>query len=308
MSPPPSLAATVHPRLRCAHVPAPVASVLPGHAGTQLDLLAGGSEPVALLPDHRVRHSARQLSGGKDSQAMLDCVHERAVAQGVADRITVVHVDLGRVEWPGTRVLARAQAARYGVRFEVVAAREGLLERTERRGMWPDAARRWCTSDLKRGPVRTLMTRLARELDAVPRPRILNLMGLRAEESPARARRAPLAIDDAASSGRREVTQCLPLFHWRLEDVWRRIAASSVADLVHPAYAAGMPRLSCSFCVLAPKAALVRAAQLRPDMAREYLALERRIGHSFKANLSMADIVAAAQTAGEAPDIEAWVG
>lgn len=89
--------------------------------------------------------------------------------------------------------------------------------------------------------------------------------------------------------------------------MWDRIAASIAADLVHPAYAAGMPRLSCSFCVLAPKAALVRAAQLRPDKAREYAQLEHWIGHSFKANLSIAEIVAAAQT-GPTPDMESWLG
>jgi 3'-phosphoadenosine 5'-phosphosulfate sulfotransferase (PAPS reductase)/FAD synthetase len=151
------------------------------------------------------------------------------------------------------------------------------------------------------------MTRLARELDDVDRPRLLNLIGLRAEESPARARRPPLAIDDAASSGRREVTECLPLMRWRLEHVWERIANSIAADLAHPAYAAGMPRLSCSFCVLAPKAALIRAAQLRPDKARQYAQLERRIRHSFKATLSMAEIVEAAQ-AGQAPGMETWLG
>jgi 3'-phosphoadenosine 5'-phosphosulfate sulfotransferase (PAPS reductase)/FAD synthetase len=308
VSAPPSLAATIRPGPHCADVPAAADSFLPHQASNQLDLFAGASEPAAFLPDLAAYDVLLvNSSGGKDCQTMLDCVHERALEQGVADRITVVHADLGEVEWPDTRELARAQAARYAVRFELVAARDGLLERTERRGMWPDAARRWCTSDLKRGPVRTVMTRLARELDTVHRPRILNLIGLRAEESPARARRAPLAVDDAASSGRREVTQCLPLFHWRLEHVWRRIAASVAADLVHPAYTAGMPRLSRSFCVLAPKAALVRAAQLRPEMAREYLAHERRIGHSFKANLSMADIVAAAQT-DDPSDIEALAG
>jgi 3'-phosphoadenosine 5'-phosphosulfate sulfotransferase (PAPS reductase)/FAD synthetase len=234
----------------------------------QLGLFDDGAGPVTLLPDLTTYDVLLvNSSGGKDSQALLGCVNGRALAQGLTDRITVVHADLGDVEWPGTRQLAEAQAARYRVRFEVVAAREGLLERAERRGMWPDAARRWCTSDLKRGPVRTVMTRLARELDTTQRPRILNLMGLRAEESPVRARRPPLAIDEAASSGRREVTECLPLLHWRLGHVWDRIAGSITADLVHPAYAAGMPRLSCSFCVLAPKAALVRAAQLRPEKA-----------------------------------------
>jgi len=41
---------------------------------------------------------------------MLDFVHERALEQRVADRITVVHAELGEVEWPGTRQLAETQA------------------------------------------------------------------------------------------------------------------------------------------------------------------------------------------------------
>jgi 3'-phosphoadenosine 5'-phosphosulfate sulfotransferase (PAPS reductase)/FAD synthetase len=113
---------------------------------TQLHLFDRGDLPATLLPDLTAYDVLLvNSSGGKDSQALLDCVHERAVAQAVVERITAVHADLGDVEWPGTRQLAEAQAVRYGVRFEVVSAREGLLERTARRGMWPDAARRWCS-------------------------------------------------------------------------------------------------------------------------------------------------------------------
>jgi 3'-phosphoadenosine 5'-phosphosulfate sulfotransferase (PAPS reductase)/FAD synthetase len=66
-------------------------------------------------------------SGGKDSQAMLDLVAERAAAAGVAHRVVVVHADLGRVEWAGTRELAERQAAHYAVRFEVVRRPQGDL-------------------------------------------------------------------------------------------------------------------------------------------------------------------------------------
>lgn len=98
----------------------------------QLGLFDDGAGPVTLLPDLTTYDILLvNSSGGKDSQALLDCVHGRALAEGVSDRITVVHADLGGVEWPGTRQFAEAQASRYGVRFEVVAAREGLLERAE---------------------------------------------------------------------------------------------------------------------------------------------------------------------------------
>jgi 3'-phosphoadenosine 5'-phosphosulfate sulfotransferase (PAPS reductase)/FAD synthetase len=74
--------------------------------------------------------------------------------------------------------------------------------------------------------------------------------------------------------------------------VWQRIRASGVP--YHPAYDEGMSRLSCSLCVLASKADLIRGAQLRPDLAATYAALEAEIGHRFRNDLSMADIIAMA--------------
>ncbi|MCI0462472.1 MAG: phosphoadenosine phosphosulfate reductase family protein, partial [Gemmataceae bacterium] len=128
---------------------------------------------------------------GKDSQAMLDYVVERADGAGVRDRVVVVHADLGKEEWPGTPELAREHAAHYGLRFEVTRATgPGLLDRVRRRRMWPDPARRWCTSDLKRGPVLRVMTRLHRE-SGRKTYRVLNCMGMRAQESPGRAKLLP---------------------------------------------------------------------------------------------------------------------
>lgn len=232
-------------------------------------------------------------SAGKDSQAMLDLVVELAREADVLDRVTVLHNSLGRVEWPGTAELAREQAAHYGVRYEERHRERGLLlEQIEQRGMWPDARNRYCTSDQKRGPARKLITQLVAELNLDRQARVLYCLGLRAEESPGRARRPVLAVDAAASSGVREVTTWHPILHWTSRQVWDRIRASGVRH--HWAYDAGMTRLSCSFCVLASRADLTRAARLRPDLARVYAELEARMGHRFRADLSMADVIAEA--------------
>jgi 3'-phosphoadenosine 5'-phosphosulfate sulfotransferase (PAPS reductase)/FAD synthetase len=244
-------------------------------------------------------------SGGKDSQSMLDYLVELADGAGVKDRITVVHADLGRMEWPGTRDLAIRQAQHYGLRTVVVANKSGdLLAAIERRGMFPDAARRYCTSDFKRGPVLTAMTSLVRQLDLGRQARILNCMGMRAQESKARARKPAFAFDKRASNGKRHVDTWLPIHGWTVEEVWARIRASGVEH--HPAYDMGMPRLSCSFCVLASKGALVRAAQLRPELAAEYAGVERRIGHRFRQDLSMAEIIRLAETTDTPPPVENW--
>lgn len=243
-------------------------------------------------------------SAGKDSQAMLTHVVELADAQGInRSRIVVVHADLGRVEWQGTRDLAEAQATHYGLRFEVVARTEDLLDQVITRHntlrakgdtttpAWPSSTARYCTSDQKTSQVTKLMTREVaawRERTGETRPmRILNCLGIRAAESPARAKKSPLHRD-SASNGKRDVTRWLPIFDWTELDVWQTIARSGVP--YHPAYAAGMPRLSCCFCVLAGRRELVLAARLNPCLAREYVAVEQQVGHTFKVDVSMADI------------------
>ena len=72
-------------------------------------------------------------SGGKDSECALDVTYCTAEKQGVTDRIVVIHADLGRVEWEGSKEIAAAQAAYFDVPF--IAAfrskdgqRQGLLE------------------------------------------------------------------------------------------------------------------------------------------------------------------------------------
>lgn len=274
-------------------------------------------------------------SAGKDSQALLTYLIALADAQGYSrDRIIVVHADLGRVEWDGTRELAEQQAAAYGLRVEVVARGEDLLDQvsTRRRNLdakaealtgeaaalrdagwvafagladqdaakaegtpaWPSSTARYCTSDQKTSQVAKLMTRLADTHRAAGNAgplRILNTLGIRADESPARAKKESLHRD-SASNTRRAVTRWLPIFGWSEALVWSVIDASGLRS--HEAYAAGMPRLSCVFCVLAGERELILAARLNPALAREYVATEREVGHTFQNGRSIESIAAAA--------------
>jgi 3'-phosphoadenosine 5'-phosphosulfate sulfotransferase (PAPS reductase)/FAD synthetase len=247
-------------------------------------------------------------SAGKDSQAMLTYLVELAQSQGAAlERLIVVHADLGRVEWQGVRDLAEEQARHYGLRFEVVSRAEDLLDQivTRHRTLrakgdtttpaWPSSTARYCTSDQKTSQVAKLMTSLAAAHRSAGNDgpiRILNCLGIRAQESAARAKKTPLGPDVPASNGRRTVTRWLPIFTWSEQEVWRAIRRSGVRH--HPAYDAGMPRLSCVFCVLSGRKELILAARLNPSLAEKYLAVENEVGHTFQAVLSMAEIVEAA--------------
>jgi 3'-phosphoadenosine 5'-phosphosulfate sulfotransferase (PAPS reductase)/FAD synthetase len=238
-------------------------------------------------------------SAGKDSQAMLDEIFWQAVKQGVVDRMVVIHADLGKVEWAGTKELAQRQAQSYGVPFIVCGRmQENLMEYVERRKMWPDSKARYCTSDFKRGPIRKVMTQLVKDVQAVKgskhHVRILNCMGLRAQESNERAKKPAFSRDESASNGKRTVDNWLPIHDWTTEQVWARIEESGVEH--HQAYDLGMTRLSCVFCVFAPKRALVIAAKANPDLFQEYLALEDRIGHTFRKDFSLHEVEAMLKT------------
>jgi 3'-phosphoadenosine 5'-phosphosulfate sulfotransferase (PAPS reductase)/FAD synthetase len=256
-------------------------------------------------------------SGGKDSQAMLSYITRRARKLGMLHKVVAVHADLGRVEWEGTRELAAEQARLAGVRrFEVVRAQGAdLLERVVLRygklkakaqreaaeqGLdpasaktapaWPSSSARWCTSDVKRGPIWVLFTRLTRELAHLGRPvRILNCIGQRAAESDSRAKLRPVEIDRAASNGRRHITTWRPLHAWSDAAVWREIARSGLP--YHEAYDWGNRRLSCMFCVLGCVGDLVNAARRAPAMASAYARTEAEVEADFKKGLSMREII-----------------
>lgn len=228
-------------------------------------------------------------SAGKDSQATLDYIVEQARAQDVLACVVVVHADLGRVEWAGTKELAAEQAAHYGVRFEVVKRSQDLLDHIEQRRLWPSSNTRYCTSDHKRDQVAPLITRLVKELGLKDRKaRVLNCLGIRAQESSARSKKAQFAADKRLTNSKRSVVTWYPIFHWTEAEVWARIKASGVRH--HPAYDLGMKRLSCCFCVFAPKSALVIAGRHNPELLDAYVDVEARIGHQFTATLSIAAV------------------
>ena len=244
---------------------------------------------------HSYRWIVVNSSGGKDSQTALEVVVKACDAAGIGrDRIVVSHQDLGHVEWKGTQELVRAQAAHYGLRVEISRYRNkagqelGLLDYVRRRGMWPgQGANRYCTSEFKRSPGLRTITKLCREHEGD----VLEVFGFRAQESPARAKHQVLELNERASNSKRQVWTWLPIHTWTESQVWASIKASGVP--AHEAYALGMPRLSCAFCIFAPRNALLIAGKHNPELLAEYVKLEREIGHTFQNGKSLADIQAA---------------
>lgn len=234
-------------------------------------------------------------SAGKDSQTALAEVSRLAEAQSYPrDRIHVVHADLGDEEWGGVPDLARRQAEFHGFQFHITARRkrdgssDSILAYTLRRGKWPSSTTRWCTSDFKRGPCRRILTSLSRQYRNAYGVHVLQVFGFRAEESPMRAKKEPFSFNQQCSNKTRRVYDWLPIHDWTEDEVWKDIHASGVP--YHPAYDLGMPRLSCCFCIFAPRAALMIAGRARPELLDRYVDVEKQTGHSFRVNLSLTEI------------------
>jgi len=226
------------------------------------DMIASGALFV-------VNHSA-----GKDSQAMT----AHLVNIGIpTSQMLVIHADLGEVEWEGNMDHIRATIPE-GVPVIVAKATKTFFDMVEHRGMFPSPSHRQCTSDLKRAPIER---EVRRYLKTHPEfgGQVVNCMGMRGEESPARAKKSALTRSAKNSKAGREWWDWLPIHDLTADDVFSMIAAAGQEP--HWAYAAGMSRLSCCFCIMASKSDLTTAAQLRPDLYRRYVETEKRLDHTL---------------------------
>jgi 3'-phosphoadenosine 5'-phosphosulfate sulfotransferase (PAPS reductase)/FAD synthetase len=164
---------------------------------------------------------------------------------------------------------------------------------------WYSSTARYCTKSQKTGEVEKLMTALAkvwREAGNTDRPiRILNTLGIRADESPARALKKPFGPDSATNT-RRTVTRWLPIFTWSEEQVWATIRASNLR--VHGAYQINMSRLSCALCVLGSRQDLVTAARANRGLVDEYADVEDEVEATFQNGVSVREIGAEADRLG----------
>lgn len=218
-------------------------------------------------------------SGGKDSQAQLIRLLERVPAA----QLIVVHASLGAMEWPGAMELARDQAAAAGLPFIVAQAKKTLLQMVERRfesrpevPSWPSASTRQCTSDLKRDPIVREVRQYAK---ANGYKLIVNCLGLRAQESPGRAKRAPMRLNQRETNSVATWYEWLPVHDLSATEIF--VIIEQAGQKPHYAYALGNDRLSCVFCIMASKKDLITGYANNPGLLEQYDALEKRTGYTM---------------------------
>lgn len=230
-------------------------------------------------------------SGGKDSQAMY--AHLRGFVP--KDQIIVVHANLGEVEWTGVIDHIEANIAHD---LNIVRAGKTLLEMVERRHAsrpdvpcWPSPKHRQCTSDLKRGPIQKFIRHEMKRRGSLL---AINAMGLRAEESSARAKRPVWQLNKTLSKAGRTVLDWNPIHDWGTAKVFNKIRAFG-QEPFH-AYKSGNERLSCVFCIMGCDSDLRNGARHNPGLLAKYIELEERTGYTMFPTGSLAERLANSNT------------
>ena len=210
------------------------------------------------------------FSGGKDSVVMLDwlCEHYPDVKKHV------VFADTGWEHTDAEAWCRQIVEGQYGLPLHVVRnPNKDFFQMVRRRGKFPSPNQRQCTSDLKRNPIETWIRRNVKD------PVVINCLGLRAAESPARAKKRRLSRNKGQTNSRRTVWDWLPIHDWSDELVRDYIAGRCLP--LHPVYQY-LSRFSCQVCIYMGDHDLrAVAAHNRPALER-IAALEEEIGFTMR--------------------------
>jgi 3'-phosphoadenosine 5'-phosphosulfate sulfotransferase (PAPS reductase)/FAD synthetase len=215
-------------------------------------------------------------SGGKDSQ----CQTIELKKLVPADQLVIINSHLPEVEWSDIDI--QIEMTTMGLQKIWVQAGKTFFEMVDNRKMWPAPKYRQCTSDLKRDPINKA---IRADLKSKGKSLAVVCMGIRAEESPARAKAKTFKINKRLSTAGREVYDLLPIHGYKVEEVFQTI--EDAGEEPHWVYSKGMTRLSCCFCIMASKKDLQTAAGLSPKLYKKYVEKEREINHTMRAGKTL---------------------
>lgn len=259
----------------------------------EIDRLIAAHAPIAL-----------GVSGGKDSCLLGFAVTKHLDEIGHRGPRILVHADLGRVEWRDSLPTCQRLADRLGLELVVVRREAGdMMDRWIQRwhdnveryralscvrliGPWSSSSARFCTSEMKVGPICRELTR------RFPGTTIINAVGIRRQESKGREQ-APIAKVQPGLRRVRLQTRGLnwnPILHYLRREVFGRLELEGFQ--VHRGYGLGMKRISCGQCVLADEKDL-RISVAQPEHRQLYLEevdLEIASGFSFQEKRWLADL------------------
>lgn len=243
------------------------------------------------------------VSGGKDSDACAIATDQYLNAIGHRGPRVLIHSDLGRVEWKDSLPSCERLAAKIGWELIVVKRRAGdMLDRWRGRWKnnvaryndlscvklilpWSTPSMRFCTSELK---VDVITSQLKKRF---PGQSILNVAGIRRQESANRAKMPVSASMQKLKQKNSIGFSWHPIIDWKIEDVWQCI--DDVGLQRHEAYSRYMSsRVSCVFCIMSTQDDLRAGASCEDNVGLyiEMVTLEADSSYAFQSGKWLADI------------------
>ncbi len=246
---------------------------------------------------------AVSISGGKDSQACALRTSRYLDEIGHSGPRVLVNSDLGFIEWRDSLPSCQRLAAHLGIELIVVRRKAGdMVARWQQRWQnnvkryrdlscvrlilpWSTNALRFCTSELKVSPITAELKR------RFPCHAILNVSGIRRQES-AKRRRMPVSAIQAKLARKDYIgVSWNPIIEWTIDDVLAEIRTSSLP--LHEAYTRyGSSRVSCAFCILSSAHDLAAASTCSDnhDVYRALVELEAESSFAFQGTRWLADV------------------
>ncbi|MGF6440436.1 phosphoadenosine phosphosulfate reductase family protein [Paraburkholderia youngii] len=244
------------------------------------------------------------VSGGKDSDACAIAVKRHLDSIGHKGPRLLVHSDLGRIEWEDSLPNCERLARKLGMELLVVRREAGdMLDRWEKRWEncvsryedlscvkiilpWSTPSMRFCTSEMKSHIISRALKKRFPEED------IINVTGIRREESPGRSKKPVWAPDSGLNrkSGAVGITWNA-IIEWPVQDVV--YAIYDVGLTLHEAYTTyHASRVSCCYCIMSSEADLVASATCEHNHEPyvRMVELEARSSFAFQGNRWLADV------------------
>lgn len=148
-------------------------------------------------------------------------------------------------------------------------SRDVMLKLGLKKGRFPSSMAKFCTTILKLEPLRWW-------LDCQPdKDKYVMITGLRAEESPSRAKANPYVVEDEAF----HIPRWHILFSWTKEMVFAAHKYYSVEP--NPLYLEGFGRVGCFPCIYEKKAGLKAMVENHPEAINRVREYEQQVGRTF---------------------------
>lgn len=242
------------------------------------------------------------VSGGKDSMACALRTTAYLDDIGHQGPRVLAHADLGAIEWTDSLPACQRLAEHLGLELIVVRRAAGdMLTRWQQRWRantlryrelscvrlilpWSTPSMRFCTSELKLAPIASALRR------RFPHHAILNVSGIRREESSKRSRMPISETDPRLSRAAYQGFTWNPIIDWSLQQVLAEIGVSRIR--LHDAYRIyGSSRVSCAFCIMSSAHDLAAAATCKDNHAvfRSLVELEAESTFAFQGSRWLAD-------------------